>query len=1078
MGGSEEHRRRLDGAWTAAMDEDQDDAESVRRVHGALATTSEAYLGLCAKSMHGRSGVGEFAKLLEKSQRTFTSGERPVAERTPKLLPIPLSLARPHITEHFRRKGDARDTEIVEAACGILAGLNFLYCVGWTDTPILPESQIELGPAHHSVLRHLWASAGAFLGRGVSPFDLGEQIQALRDRAPDYSGGTVSVRRNLVAAQVIPAWPKVGHACVRPIVDLVDAELRAELEAPESILLPVAEWPLATPRSKVYASDDEWYQICEAGYQRGMLKAIQESEIFVNDLGERVTAGAMGVDKVKEIDGRRVNLLRFICILTPVNAYMRRLEGDSWTLPQSSLLSSLILNEGEFLWLDGEDLESCFNLFTLPDSWAGYFAFSKPVAATALGGQPGTKTFVTMRAVPMGWTNSVALLQNFLRNLLFKTLKVSPQLEVHPRQRVLKGDAVVACLDGADYVTRLRVISGVLRRSDGGELPAKNPVMEGFVAACASLGLPLNHGKKVVEDFHGAVLGGELDGIEGVLRVGPDKSHQFVGRTCALLAEDQVTQVGCQHWTGLYCFSAGFRRPLFSVVESIFTFIIGFESSGEKSAPLPREVRDEVLLAGLLAPMAFSNLRCPLRETVSITDASEHGGAAGEASKFVRALSKEVEKKSNALELNALESTLERRQMWKCSMCDATGVGVTGCPLGCAVAICSVSCYDAHRGRCSHAVLERCKVVIISEWPEVGLRWECLRNGLVVEAELPGRKRHPDAGLVFVCGHLPSGGNLWHGAQRLRQNGALRQVDAFRNQLSEGRLACIIGPCDPHFWAAKAFGSVLDLGTVQVVEFSDKSGPKETWYRIAHNLPCKAWDLFQTVVFGPETEERCDWWSPRVARCLVLCAKAGLAKWDQLRFPVGKEEQQTWMLQCLLRSTRGFSRPGVAAKVCDEVAKLVSTMQFGNEKAHLEHVLQFCDFRGSEVSLREGTVNDGQRQTIPYPATAWDWKCIQSYPWKSSQHINVLELVAFFYFLSACSVKADLHGYRFLHIVDSRVVSCVLAKGRSSSTKLNRILRRVASLLLAADLYALPMWTISGWNFADFGSRAVRPAGD
>ena len=68
MGGSEEHRRRLDGAWTAAMDEDQDDAESVRRVHGALATTSEAYLGLCAKSMHGRSGVGEFAKLLEKSQ--------------------------------------------------------------------------------------------------------------------------------------------------------------------------------------------------------------------------------------------------------------------------------------------------------------------------------------------------------------------------------------------------------------------------------------------------------------------------------------------------------------------------------------------------------------------------------------------------------------------------------------------------------------------------------------------------------------------------------------------------------------------------------------------------------------------------------------------------------------------------------------------------------------------------------------------------------------------------------------------------------------------------------------------------
>ena len=51
--------------------------------------------------------------------------------------------------------------------------------------------------------------------------------QALRDRAPDYSGGTVSVRRQLVAAQVIPAWPKVGKACIAPIVNLVDAELKA-----------------------------------------------------------------------------------------------------------------------------------------------------------------------------------------------------------------------------------------------------------------------------------------------------------------------------------------------------------------------------------------------------------------------------------------------------------------------------------------------------------------------------------------------------------------------------------------------------------------------------------------------------------------------------------------------------------------------------------------------------------------------------------------------------------------------------------------------------------------------------------
>ncbi len=84
----------------------------------------------------------------------------------------------------------------------------------------------------------------------------------------------------------------------------------------------------------------------------------------------------MGVDKIKEVNGERVELLRFICILCPINAYMRQLPGDSWSLLQGSLLGSLVLGVDEFLWLDGEDLESCFNLFTLPASWLKYFVFS------------------------------------------------------------------------------------------------------------------------------------------------------------------------------------------------------------------------------------------------------------------------------------------------------------------------------------------------------------------------------------------------------------------------------------------------------------------------------------------------------------------------------------------------------------------------------------------------------------------------------------------------------------------------------------------------------------------------------
>ena len=55
--------------------------------------------------------------------------------------------------------------------------------------------------------------------------------------------------------------------------------------------------------------------------------------------------------------------------------------------------------------------------------------------------------------------------------------------------------------------------------------------MQQFVTACQALGLPINIGKNVIQDFNGAILGGELYGIRVSLSVAPDKGHKFVGET-------------------------------------------------------------------------------------------------------------------------------------------------------------------------------------------------------------------------------------------------------------------------------------------------------------------------------------------------------------------------------------------------------------------------------------------------------------------------------------------------------------------------------------------------------------------
>ena len=57
-----------------------------------------------------------------------------------------------------------------------------------------------------------------------------------------------------------------------------------------------------------------------------------------------------------------------------------------------------------------------------------------------------------------------------------------------------------------------------------------------------------------------------------------------------------MTQVGCQHWSGLFCYATGFIRPLFSVLQDIFLFIVDFDKSDQTACRMPEPVRDEVLV--------------------------------------------------------------------------------------------------------------------------------------------------------------------------------------------------------------------------------------------------------------------------------------------------------------------------------------------------------------------------------------------------------------------------------------------------------------------------------------------------
>ena len=67
--------------------------------------------------------------------------------------------------------------------------------------------------------------------------------------------------------------------------------------------------------------------------------------------------------------------------------------------------------------------------------------------------------------------------------------------------------------------------------------------------------------------------------------------------------------------------------------------------------------------------------------------------------------------------------------------------------------------------------------------------------------------------------------------------------------------------------------------------------------------------------------------------------------------------------------------------------------------------------------------------------------------------------------------EEDVQHVRLLIVIDSQVLFYAIGKGRSPAKRINRLLRRLTALALMGDLYILPVWTLSAWNFADRPSR-------
>ena len=107
------------------------------------------------------------------------------------------------------------------------------------------------------------------------------------------------------------------------------------------------------------------------------------------------------------------------------------------------------------------------------------------------------------------------------------------------------------------------------------------------------------------------------------------------------------------------------------------------------------------------------------------------------------------------------------------------------------------------------------------------------------------------------------------------------------------------------------------------------------------------------------------------------------------------DAKRLWVQRSLANSTKALASEGISSFICEGVCNMLFQMKRGGEMEHLRLLYRVTDSRGSDVRLSSGAILDGVRQLAPYPAFAWGWTSVQSYPWVTPQHINVLELLAF-----------------------------------------------------------------------------------
>ena len=228
------------------------------------------------------------------------------------------------------------------------------------------------------------------------------------------------------------------------------------------------------------------------------------------------------------------------------------------------------------------------------------------------------------RVIPMGWSAAVTVVQHLHRRMALSPGGLDPSRELHrerpmPEKKLQEDNAFWNLY--IDDFTLLETIAA-------GEQPAKSSndsvcsdSQQSIRSIYEGLGVPFSKDKGEVRVSATDKLGAHLNGDEGTLGLGQARAVELLSLGLHLCGSHSVPTKWVQIFMGKFVHVMQFRRPLFCLVERLWSRVTNFTAG-----PLRKGEVEELLLLLCMMPLCYTDLRAKISGQVTASDASESGG--------------------------------------------------------------------------------------------------------------------------------------------------------------------------------------------------------------------------------------------------------------------------------------------------------------------------------------------------------------------------------------------------------------------------------------------------------------------